>query len=139
MTNIYLIENKITSIKKNLKILKGFRKHSIEALRDEITLHGAVKWYLYLVLQDSIYLAEAVISFKDFRKPTSYSENFEILHEEKFISSELKEKLAKMTGFRNLVIHEYGKLNFEKINHILHNNLKDIENFAEQIKLKLKI
>lgn len=139
MTNLYIIENKIESIKRNLKLLRGFKSHSVEALQNEATLNGAVKWYLYLVMQDTIGLAEAVIAFKFSRKPTSYSDCFYILRDEKFISLKQQESLIEMTGFRNRMIHEYDKLDFEKIFEILKNNLNDIEEFLKVISSKLKL
>lgn len=139
MTNLYIIENKIEAIKKNLKLLKEFRKYSAEVLKSETILNGAVKWYLYLVIQDTISLAEAVIAYKNLRKPTSYRESFYILREEKIISFDLQEALIKMSGFRNLIIHEYDKIDFRKVVETLKNDLRDIEQFLKSITVKLKI
>ena len=60
--------------------------------------------YLYLVSQLAIDLAEAVVAFKDLRKPTTLSKSFYILNEERIISDSLAEKMAKIAGFRNIIL-----------------------------------
>ena len=46
MTNLSVVENKISSIKKYLKILKGFSKKTARELENDINLKGAVERYL---------------------------------------------------------------------------------------------
>ncbi|MCD6085465.1 DUF86 domain-containing protein [bacterium] len=98
-----------------------------------------VERYLYLDCQSAIDLAEAVIAFKDFRKPTTLSENFYILNEEKIISGVLTEKMIKMTEFRNIVAYDYTKINYEILYDVFQNRLKDFEEFLKEIKEKLRI
>lgn len=43
MTNIQIIENKISSIKKYLKLLGIYKKYSFEEIRDDVTVNGAVE------------------------------------------------------------------------------------------------
>lgn len=139
MTTIDVIENKISAIEKYLKILVNYKKSSPEEIQNNLTLKGAVERYLYLVTQATIDLAEAIIAFKDFRKPTLYSETFDILKEEGIITDELGEKLVKMVGFRNIVAHAYEKIDFDIIYDVLQNRLEDIEEFIKQVREKLKI
>lgn len=133
MTNFSVIENKISSAKKYLKILKRYKKYSKEEIVKDIDLRGAAERYLYLATQATIDLAEAVISFKGFRKPTTMSENFYILEEEGIIEQELTEKLIKMVGFRNIVAHDYEKIDYDIMYDILENRLSDIEEFLKSI------
>jgi len=137
MTNLSIIENKISSIKKYLKILERYQKYSRQELEENIERKGSLERYLYLVIQATIDLAEAFISFKNFRKPTTFKENFQILEEEKIITPELTEKLVKMVGFRNIIAHDYEEINYEIVYDVLQNRLKDIEEFISSITNKI--
>lgn len=134
MTNIAVIENKISSIKKYLKILKGFKKYSLNRIKNNLTVKGAVERYLYLAVQATIDLAEAVIAFRNLRKPSVYSEAFDILKEEKIIADKLAEKLIAMTGFRNVIAHDYEKIDLAITYDVLQKGLKDIEQFVKAIR-----
>lgn len=113
MSSIKVIENKISSVKKYLKILERYRNYTKEKIEDNIDIRGAVERYLYLAIQATIDLAEAVIAYRSFRKPTTMSEAFDILKEEGIIPSGLATKLVKMVGFRNIITHNYEKLDYE--------------------------
>lgn len=139
MTNVFIIENKISAIRKYLKILKGYQKYQKSQIEKDVDIKGMVERYLYLACQATIDLAEAVMAFKQFRKPTALSENFHILNEEKIISKALTEKMVGMVGFRNIVAHDYAKINYDIVYDVLHNRLVDIENFITEIKKKLRI
>ncbi len=131
MTNIDVIENRVSAIKKYLNILDGFKRYSAEEIAHDIIVKGAVERYLYLAVQTTIDLAEAVIAYKKFRKPSTMGESFYILSEEKIISREFAEKLAKMVGFRNVVAHDYEEVDSGVVFNILHHELSDIENFIK--------
>ena len=69
MTNLTIIENKVSAVKKYLKTLERYQKHTKRELEGSVDIKGAVERYLYLVAQATIDLAEAVIAYKKFRKP----------------------------------------------------------------------
>lgn len=138
MTNFTTVENKISDVKKYLKILENYKKYSVEEIKKDITLKGAVERYLYLATQAAIDLGEAVIAYKNFRKPTTMSEVFYILNEEKIISADLTDKMAKMSGFRNIIAHDYEKVNYDIVYDVLQNRLKDIEKFLKFLGKVLK-
>lgn len=129
MSSKVIIENKISDARKYLKILERYKKYSKEEILNDIDIKGALERYLYLAAQSVIDLAEAIIAYKKFRKPTTLSDTFYILNEENVITADLMEKMIKMTGFRNTIAHDYAKLNYDIVYNTLHNNLADIEEF----------
>ena len=139
MTEISAIENKIASAQKYLKTLDRYKKYSKKEIEEDIDLRGTVERYLYLAVQSAIDLGEAVISYKELRKPSSMSEIFDILNEEGIINKMLYGELSKMIGFRNIIAHDYEKINYDILYDVLRNKLRDIEKFLTQIKRSLDI
>ncbi|HDO25704.1 MAG TPA: DUF86 domain-containing protein, partial [Nitrospirae bacterium] len=113
MTNLTVIENKISSVHKYLAILEKYKTYSQKEIIDNIDRRGAVERYLYLAIQSTIDLAEAVIVFKNLRKPSTMSESFHILHEAGIVPVDLTDQMVRMTGFRNIIAHDYEKLNYD--------------------------
>ena len=133
MTNLAVLENKISSAKKYLKILERYKKYSKKEIETDLDKKGATERYLYLAVQATSDLAEATVSYRNFRKPTTMTEAFYILNEEKIISDELTEKMVRMIGFRNIIAHDYEKVDFDIVYDVLQNKLTDIENFLDTI------
>lgn len=131
MTNLSVIENKISSVKKYLNTIERYKKYSKKEIENDVDIKGAVERYLYLAAQATIDLAEAVIAYKKFRKPSTMAESFYILQEGGVISPELTEKMVGMTGFRNAIAHDYEKINYDLVYKIIHQDIKDVESFVE--------
>ncbi len=136
MSNLRVIENKISLIQKYLKIVISYQSYTKEDIVRDITLKGAIERYLYLVVQATVDLAEAVIAFKKFRKPSTMRECFDILYEEDIIPLDLSERLVKMVGFRNILAHDYELINYDIVCKVLKEDIEDIERF---IKIIMKI
>lgn len=133
MTNKFILENKISSIRKYLKILDRYTALPKEKITQNIDTKGAVERYLYLVTQATIDLAEAIIAYKNYRKPTTFAESFTVLAEEDVIDKDLEKKLTKMVGFRNALAHGYEKIDYEIVYDSLQNGAKDIEKFVKTV------
>ncbi len=133
MTSRSTVENKISATRKYLKILAAFKKYSKKTLSHDIIIRGSLERYLYLVIQSCIDLAEAVITYKHLRKPTSLSETFDILQEERILPLKLTEKLVQMTGFRNIIAHNYEIIDYDIVYRILHKDLADIKQYIKKI------
>lgn len=139
MSNLDVIENKVSAIVRYLKILKKFHKYSQKEIENDINLRGSLERYLYLVTQASIDLAEAVIAYKQFRKPSTIAESFHILSEEDFLDKKILEKMVRMAGFRNVMAHDYEDIDYSIVYDVLIYHLKDIEDYITIIKKKLGI
>lgn len=133
-SNPSVVENKISSTLKYLSILERYQGYTRSELETNIDIRGAVERYLYLAVQASIDLAEAVIAFKKLRKPTTFGESFQILAEANMINPALCERLVAMAGFRNVIAHDYEKMNYDILFSVLHERLADIKEFLESAK-----
>lgn len=139
MSSRDIIENKISYILKQLEILRSYQKHSLDDMSGDIMLLGGLKWELYVMSQATIDLAEAVVAFKQFRKPTTMREAFDILAEQEILPVEFVHRFAKMVGFRNALAHDYEDLKIEVLYDVLMNKLAEVEEFIGYIKTALGI
>ena len=137
MSSIDVLENKISAIKKYLKILQGYKKFKAEKIKQDVYIRGGLERYLYLVSQSAIDLAEGVIAYQKLRKPSTMAECFDILYENKIISKTMVDKMTKMTGFRNIVAHDYEDIDYDIVYNVLMYKLIDIERFANIINKKI--
>lgn len=137
MTENQLITDKLSQVKKYFNLVKKYRRYSKADLQTDHTLKGAVERYLYLLCQSAIDFAETVISQKQLRKPATYGEVFEILAEAEIISTQISHKMIKMAGFRNVLTHAYGAVDFDIVFSVLQKDSDDISEFIDEIEQSL--
>lgn len=61
------------------------------------------------------------------------SEVFLLLGKEKIISQDLAQKMAKAAGFRNVLVHEYARIDYEMGYKDLDKKLNDLRQFAKEV------
>ena len=133
-----LIEAKFDIIERNLKFLKEFKNTTNASFTKNYRDLQASKYSLLEITEACIDIANHIIASKAYRRAEKYSEMFEILSEENIIEKKLAEHLADMAAFRNLLVHRYGDINNSHILEIIRKDLKDIEQFMQQISKYLK-
>lgn len=134
MTTQQTIENKVSAVERYLDLLEAYKGRTADEIAGDATLRGAVERYLYLATQATLDLAEATIAYKDYRKPSTYRECFEILWDHGVIDRDLADRLVKMAAFRNLLAHDYGRIDYAAVVDILRNSLSDLRAFSAAIK-----
>lgn len=70
--------------------------------------------------------------------PESEEDIIENLTDKGILDKETTEKLRKMKGFRNIMVHRYGRIDDRIAYSILRTNLKDFYMFTEEIDAFLK-
>lgn len=120
---------KVAQIEKCLNRVKSRRPASLEQFVTDVDSQDVVLFNLMQAIQGCIDLAAHVVSDEGYGMAGSMQEFFYLLQENRVISLELAEQMAKAVGFRNLVAHEYAKLDLGQIYAIATDGLKDIEAF----------
>ena len=67
------------------------------------------------------------------RLPTGYADTFEVLQEAKVINKRLGDTMERMAKFRNIVVHQYEKIDPVIVVSILRKNLIDFEKYKKAI------
>jgi uncharacterized protein YutE (UPF0331/DUF86 family) len=89
----------------------------------------AIERLLELVVSGMIDVAFHVVRMRGLTPPGSYREGFELLAANALLPEELAKRLEKAAGFRNLLVHEYGDLDEQKVFAAISPALKDGEAF----------
>jgi uncharacterized protein YutE (UPF0331/DUF86 family) len=84
---------------------------------------------LQRAVQAVIDLAAHIVASEGFGLPETIRDNFRLLKENGILSTELVQKMERMTAFRNIVIHDYQSVKVEILKSILVKNLPDLEQF----------
>ena len=127
------ITHKVGKIRKYLKLLKQFQGLDLSILENDLNTKASAERFLYLALDSLISFLEMFISLKNYRKAGNYAENIEILLEEKKISLEQADFLHKAVGLRNILSHDYERLDMKIIKEVIDDKLVEIENFIKYL------
>ena len=133
-----MIENKISHIQQRLRVAKQYQEYPISVLEGDPIKRSAVERELYIIAQAVIDLAEAMVAFKKFRKPTTMREAIEILGEEKVLPKEFVADFIKIVGFRNALAHDYEDLRLEVVYDVLQHKLPQVQLFLKYIQKVIK-
>lgn len=133
MAVIEVVESKLKLLAEYRKDLKEYEKISLEEYRKDKKIQRFIERTLQLSIECCIDITSHVISDEGFREPKDSRDLFIILNEEKIISDALLKNLIKMTQFRNIIVHDYTRIDSEIVISVLRKNLVDFENFAKEI------
>jgi len=125
-----MLKEKIKRLEENLIILEEFRKNTPldDLLRDKIK-QWALRYGILECIQEIIDISCVLVSINNLGNPKNYRECIEILVKNGYISEELGKRLISMVGLRNLLVHEYIKIDLSRLYEFLNN----IDNFREFI------
>lgn len=101
-------------------------------------LFGNTERYLQLCVQIIIDVCHLTIIDLGLKRPADNYEAISILYGKKIFSDKLSSSLTKMIGLRNILVHEYGKIDRKKIYKILKENLNDLEEFRKAVSKYLR-
>ena len=133
MVNQNIVKAKINHIQNCLQRLKEKQHISETELKGSADLQDIIVHNLQLAIQGCIDVASHVVSDEGWAVPDTLAGLFDILKQHKVIPPDLNEKLKKMVGFRNIIIHEYANMDMGKVFRIFTHDIEDIGIFLKYI------
>lgn len=125
-----IVAARIERLRLYLKILRKVEEYDFDRFSSDPFIHGTAERYLHLSIECLLDIGNHVIADRGYRKPESYAEVFDILAEENVISRELLQELAGMAAFRNVLVHDYLKLDLEKVYRLVRDKRQVFENLV---------
>ncbi|QAA34750.1 type VII toxin-antitoxin system HepT family RNase toxin [Clostridium manihotivorum] len=128
-----IVITRLNKLKEYIDFLNNIKKHSKEEYLGDPFIYGATERFLHLSIECVLDISNHVIADMRFRRPESNREIFQILCDNNIIDRTLSSNLSNMAGFRNILVHDYVRLDREVVYDIIINHLKDIESFMKII------
>ncbi len=129
------IADKISEISTFLDELRSIVPSHVEEYKHSLEKKAACERYVEKIVEAATDLAFLIIKDRKLRMPEDDIDAFAILLEKGIIDSTLASKLKNAKGMRNIIAHEYGKIDDEIVFETISNELEgDMRQFAETIK-----
>jgi len=133
MVDVAVVRRVLSSLNESLEHLKSKRDISLQGYKKDRDTQAIVERRLETAIQACIDIGNHIISRQNLSSPSDYGEIFMILGQNNIIDDKQTEKLIRMAGFRNVLIHEYRDILVDKVYDILQNKLSDFYEFARAI------
>jgi len=136
--NLLKLGQKVSAIREAIEKLTPFTGLDLQDYLSDEKGVAASKYYFLVATEAAIDICNHLVARLAKRVPNSYAECFEVLAEKRVISGPLAEKLARMAKSRNLLVHQYGDIDNQKVHKIIRTDLTDLDHYLNEIAAFLK-
>ena len=128
-------EDKIEEIERYLGELKSIFPFDFKEYKRDFKIRAICERNFEKIVEAVVDLAFITIKERKLKIPEDDESSFNILKNEDIISEVLAKKLKEAKGMRNVIAHEYGKIDDEKVFHAVSEELiPDVQEFLNSIK-----
>jgi len=128
-----IIEERLRLLREYLRDLRAEQDVTFDQYREDKKLRRFVERTLQIAVEACLDIGNHIIASEGFRYPEDNKDIFQVLHEEGIISDELLPQLIKMAGFRNIMVHDYARIDDAVVYGILKKRLGDFDEYARAI------
>ncbi len=133
MVDKNLILRKLSTLDEYQKQINEYAKISLKDYTADWKIQRIVERTLQMMIETCLDVSGHIISHEKLRVPETYADMFRILVQNGTLKESQLEALEKMARFRNIIVHDYEKIDAEIVIGILQRNLHDFEGFKETI------
>ena len=133
MINLNTINSRISKIRGYIKILKELKDNNKDDFISNYKIYGLAERYLQLSIECLLDISNHIISRLEIKKPETYQDIFIILGINSIIPEKFAKKLAKMAGFRNILVHGYTNIDETIVYNHLQDEIPDFDKFIKYI------
>ena len=133
MIDSSVVLNKASKVDQHLKRIRKRRELDLDAFLNDIDCQESILFNVQMAIQNCIDLATHVVGDDNLGVPGSTNEIFYLLEDNGYISSDITEKMVAAVGFRNLIVHEYVRVDLRQVYQIAHNEIEDLQEFVKVI------
>ena len=135
LSNPKIIQKLLEQLEEHLLTIERM-SFTLEELLGDLDVQHLIERRLHLSIEICIDVASHLAAELKLPGREKASDLFPLLGKNRIITNKLSQKLAKAVGFRNILVHEYAKIDHHLVYHYYQEDLDDLRQFARQIAQK---
>jgi uncharacterized protein YutE (UPF0331/DUF86 family) len=136
VTDVDLLLQKLAFIETCVQELRALARPA--EMRRDVREARFVLHTLQIAIQAALDAASHIVSDERLGEPETNRELFDRLAQHGWLSADLAATMARMAGFRNIVVHGYGGVNLDIARDIVEHRLGDLLAFVTTIRGRLR-
>ena len=128
-----LILRKLADLDLYLTQLAPYRELDVAGYNADWRTQRIVERTLHLAIETCMDVADHIVADRRLKVPETGAATFESLGEAKMLPPELATSLARMVGFRNILVHDYARVDPAIVVRVLRTDLSDLERFRDAV------
>lgn len=128
-----LIMAKASSVRRHCRRIIERADVNFEVFETDLNRQESILFNLQMAIQNCIDIAAHIVSEEGYGVPGSSNDMFYMLEENHLIDQPLTEKMVKAVGLRNLIVHEYAKIDLSQIFKIAKTEISDLEEYIKRL------
>ncbi|HMO66251.1 MAG TPA: DUF86 domain-containing protein [Verrucomicrobiota bacterium] len=124
---------KLDSLRRCLRRVEARRPATVAALQEDFDAQDIISLNLERAVQQCVDLASMRLADTDDPPPANMREAFDLLVRAGVLSHDVAERLKAAVGLRNILVHEYRRVDWAIVLQVIHHHLGDFEEFARQV------
>lgn len=129
-----VVINKVQDIQRNVRRAREIYGVDPAGFASDEMRQDAVLMNVLRACEAAIDLANHVIRVRKLGIPVSSADSFRLLQAERIIDPQLADRMGKMVGFRNVVVHEYARVDIGIAEAVIVSGLNGLLEFADTIR-----
>ena len=109
----------------------------LDAIAADVREERFVEHTLQIAIQAAMDVASHVVSDARMGEPTTQRELFELLARHVWLEIEVAERLRRMVGFRNVLVHGYAAVDPAIVRDVVEHHLGDLVDFVAAVRRRL--
>jgi uncharacterized protein YutE (UPF0331/DUF86 family) len=131
---VVIVEQKQNAIRRRVRTARAYyRRPAAMPFADDSFMQDAIGFNISQGVENCIDLANHVVKERKLGIPKESRESFDLLAKAGIIPADMAKKLVGMVGFRNVLIHEYQRLDIAVMVDVIEHRLDDLVAFSTMI------
>ncbi|HWQ68868.1 MAG TPA: DUF86 domain-containing protein [Patescibacteria group bacterium] len=124
-----LLLRKLADLDQYLNQVSEYRDITVDQYRGDWKTQRIVERTLQMTIELCVDIANHIIADRGLRVPATYSEAFDVLGEAGLLDAARRDVMIRMSKFRNVIVHDYARVDPTIVVQILREHLEDFTRF----------
>lgn len=133
MVDKVVLAAKVAAVRDAVGRVRAVLPGQVQDFTADRTTREVVVFNLFVALQECLALATHWLADDGLHVPNNYRDVFLYLGERAVIDADLAARLAAASGFRNLVAHQYGSLDWRRVYAFADERVGDLLDFCDDL------